>query len=408
MSVSQRYNRTAVPLPPEIWIHIFDIATHVPGILNVDDIDSEMHPQSAQHQRRLLKQSLVTKRYLVRVCWKWNHLASRFLYHSILITRGRMLSSLYSTLANSIQGSQETDKGIQSLGWWTKRLDIALRDPGRYTPFEELDYLAKAIRCLPMLTIVTFSPRPHSGLQSSDIIDALCTCGSNLQGLASYNLQPSRNKLRRLLTVSPNMRALHCQQREFYESGDSRYIEPPMMPALTSLGLTAESCDECSTPNCFPSLREVVYHFSGTEPSWRSFLRVHSGNLTKITICLNSIYYVFQQVDSDVISEFCPNLENLSLSLYSWRQLPDGIILPSVPNLWLRFGTFKASTKQYKSIFRTLCSIVPPSLRVIRLTDPRNVHDLRVRHARALQVGIMQLSSKGCLLEDYEGKYMSF
>src|ERR1700733_13832790 len=174
---SPRHSHIAISLLPEIWLYIFDLATHVPGNLEADDVNANlMHPKYVQSQRRLWKHSLITACCLVRVCRIWKILASRFLHRSIIIDRGRKLRPLCRSLVESRREAHENKDGdgnVQPLGWWTTRLDLDLHDnvhhhviknPG--SP-EQLEDLAEVIDCLPNLTVFVFSTRSQIDLRSN-------------------------------------------------------------------------------------------------------------------------------------------------------------------------------------------------------------------------------------------------
>jgi hypothetical protein len=409
MSVTPPRRAHTVSLIPEIWLHIFDLATHVPGNLEAQDVSADlMHPKYVQSQRRLWRHSLITACHLVRVCRIWKILASRFLYRSIVINRGRNLQPLCRSLVESRREAHEIMDGkFQPLGWWTTRLDIDLHDNFHDRVYigspELLEVLAEVIDCLPNVTIFIFSTRRQIDLRSSRVMAALCTHGPTLQVLALSTLEPYADDFRRLLTESPNLRGLHLGLGRFPHLPDG---EITVTSGITALGLAVGDFRKFpGDTNHFPNLREVVYHcYPFNQPGWHSFLNIYGGNLTKITIRL---FDAFDQNDADLISSSCPNLQNLSLSLYSWETLLAKLTLPPVQDLWLRFGTRYASKKQYNHIYNGICDMTPSSVRTIRLTDPQNVDDLRLRHKDALYSLIWKLSSRGCTLEDDEGCSMT-
>ncbi|KDQ58752.1 hypothetical protein JAAARDRAFT_193277 [Jaapia argillacea MUCL 33604] len=149
-------------LPPEIWLSIFDHATTVPQALDTHPQDPfDLPPPSSGKQvQKKVYDSLVTKRYLVRVCKDWYELASRFLYREILIGRGRTLLSLRSTLLDSRRRAEESPaqaegtKFTPSLGRYTLRFELATRTHTNLkdtTPSSELETLIAIFYCLPNL-----------------------------------------------------------------------------------------------------------------------------------------------------------------------------------------------------------------------------------------------------------------
>ena len=157
--MTAREKRTVIlpSLPPELWECIFDLATSVPGTL-IPDIyqhSSLIGPPYNRIYHPALRAALITKRYLVRVCKQWWHLARRYLYQAIYIGRVRCLPSLCKTLKKYAAGDG-TVPGVHSLGSWTQRLDVVIRDQS--IDFDaECEYLAGIIRSLPNLAIVSFA-----------------------------------------------------------------------------------------------------------------------------------------------------------------------------------------------------------------------------------------------------------
>jgi len=174
------------PLPLELWLTIFDLATDVPGLLSSDGPAPSDLPRSLvkKQEVRLLKESLSIKRTIVCVCKTWHVLATKFLYRSVLITRTTSFPSLLSTLSRRSSG--ETHSNL--VGWWTRRLDISISsmDPCQISHYV---LLANIIQQLPNLSTITLHMLGNpSGYRGQDlhyltpVIMALAgTCGPSLR-----------------------------------------------------------------------------------------------------------------------------------------------------------------------------------------------------------------------------------
>ncbi|KIM87365.1 hypothetical protein PILCRDRAFT_3852 [Piloderma croceum F 1598] len=402
-------------LPPELWLRIFDCATWIPGVLEPEIYATSDEPQRVitRRQQRLLKDSLVTKRYLVRVCKQWYIWATPTLYETIIIGRGRTLSSLCSALIDSKRKIDHSSNDHHHLGWYTKRLDIAMRDQGRQGAASELDFLAEAIQCLPNLTIVMFSVRAPRYVEHplpTSIMQALAdTCGPTLRivDFSESVLHPFRHDWRVLLAATSHLRVLRGPEATPIFSEHPRpLLDLPVLSELTALTLTSSNSKEYLTEeNHFPSLRELEFHYYLPPPwdTWAGPLGVFGHNLTAVRLDFN-ISADYLQGELDVLSQHCPNLMRLTLSLKLWEQLIDKLSLPSVSYLALRCWQYQAPSSRYRRLFANLSTMYGPTLQRVCLCDYHNVADLRLRHARVLAQGLEQISHCPFRLEDHEGQ----
>ncbi|KAF5350577.1 hypothetical protein D9756_008552 [Leucocoprinus leucothites] len=109
-------------LPDELILEILRHATWVPyGIAPTDLVVKRFQSTEAAALEKEYRQSLVTKRYLVRVCKKWYRLAYIFLYEWILVARVKNLRGLVLAVE---QSSSTEPQNHTLVGWCTRRLDI--------------------------------------------------------------------------------------------------------------------------------------------------------------------------------------------------------------------------------------------------------------------------------------------
>lgn len=408
--------RNTPSIPPELWLTIFE-RLKVPGVLEPDIYVTSDEPQRAiiRKQQRLLRDSLVTKRYLVTVCKQWYTMATPLLYESIIIGRGRTLSSLCTALVKSKRETDHSSQGHHALGWYTKRLDVAMRDQGHYGSAADLEFLAKAIQCLPNLAIVMFSVRSPRYVEHpipTSIMHALAdTCGHSLRivDLSESVLHPSRHDWREFLTATPHLRVLRGPGATPISSDHTRpLVDLPVLSELTALALTSRNSKEyLNGGNHFPhlpSLREFEFHYD-IHFLWNTcagLLGVFGHNLTVIHLNFN-MHGDYLQGEMNAVSQHCPNLARLILSLQLWEQLICKLSFPSVPYVALRSWQYQAPSWIYRGLFTSL-STMSGKIQIVRLCDHHNVTDLRVRHAKVLAQGLEHISHCSFRLEDNEGR----
>ncbi|KAH7920671.1 hypothetical protein BV22DRAFT_1050177 [Leucogyrophana mollusca] len=402
--------------PPEIWHLIFHFATYVPGILppEIYDHSSTIGYQFNRDHRRATRDSLIMKRYLVRVCKKWYILASPYLYRSIYLGRHRCISSLRHTLMNSVRGTP-TFSGEPPLGWWTERLDVAMRDLSPVYGDTELNFLAEAIRCMPNLAIVSFAP---GTLQYEfvplprPVIDALMSQSLSLRVLdwSNDHLSPKDADFAALLASSADLRVVN-HAYAFIRPSKTYY---PVAPSLQTLSVSSLVLPEAylSKGNLFPSLREVIYRFHWADPPRQtSFWSTCGTNITSVHFVDRTPAKFSTLVDLEAefrqLSEHCPRLHSLVLSVQKWELLPVRLELPPVQYFVLRSDQMQVPKRGYARLFATLQSLrqSAPALRVIRFTDRHNVIDMIKKPAR-LRRGLEPLRDCHFHVEDYDGRLL--
>lgn len=181
MTLAISHDSNLPPFPPELWITIFSLATDIPGLLSYDGPNPSDIPRPLvkEHEHKLLKESLITKKNIILVCKTWNALATNFLYQSVLVTRPATLSSLLVALGGRSSGAVH-------VGWWTRRLDVLIQDD--HCEASHYALLANIIRRFPNLSIVNLSmpmlPDNDSWLRQlpESVVMALAeSCGPSLR-----------------------------------------------------------------------------------------------------------------------------------------------------------------------------------------------------------------------------------
>ena len=401
-------------LPPELWEHIFDFATCVPGTL-IPDIYEHSDIIGPLYNRRFhgaLRAARVTKRYLVRVCKQWWHLARRYLYQAIYIGRTRSVLSLCSTLRKYATGDG-TVPGVYSLGSWTQRLDLAIRD--RCIDFTvECECLAEIIRSLPNLAIVSFAitSSDYDALVPSSILDALRCNASSLRVLdwSTDRLAAFIHQLEIfLLKEVPHLRILRCS-RLCCNDGFTHTltsVHTLVVQKLHDRRLTFDDAQEAPT-----NIRELTFLVDRSNHDfWRQFTDHYGTRLTSVHL---------RQVDFDpwalngflsMIRESCPNLRRVTLSVESFSFIYlDGFTLPPVQYLGIAAEAHQQNRSDYECLFAILASVkdTVPTLRVVQFIDPRNVNSILTRHWKvATRALIQQLVGSAFRVECYDGMLLS-
>ncbi|KAF9239113.1 hypothetical protein BU15DRAFT_47100 [Melanogaster broomeanus] len=421
MHTQSKRSVTSTPptLPPEIWDCIFHHATYVPGTL-IPDIYEQFSLIGTLYTRKYhpaIREALLTKRCLVRVCKQWWHLATPYLYQSIYIGRARCLASLCSTLMHSAAGKGTFEGTRRPLGACAQRLDVAIRDHAVY-PEAEFDSLARVIACLPNLTIVSFAPTStYCGFGIPDsILDALQCSASSLRVLDWTNnpLEPSTRSLAELLSKCEQLRILNCPRLQW-----SKATQKPTIPTVVTLRLHSLDSPPSPVPNEHDvqtseniptALRELSFDTHGNLDHWRDFIYYYGSRLTSIQLHIPCTHCVITDRYLQLITGACPNLRRITLSLDQLSCLAHcNLLLPPVEYFGVRASNFQSRKADYQNLFTLLGELktTTPSLRVVQLTEPHNVNCLLKSHPKLATRAIKQLlEGNPFRIEDQDGNLL--
>lgn len=406
------------PFPPELWITIFSLATDAPGLLSYDGptLSDLPRPLVKEHEHKLLKESLITKRNIILVCRTWHALATKFLYKSVLVTRPATLSSLLLALDNESSGPGRS----VHVGWWTRRLDVLIQDDH----CEASDYalLANIIRRFPNLAIVNLSmpmlPNNNSWLRKlpESVVMALAeSCGPSLRvfDCSDSVLRPCREDLMKLMAASPNLNVLRCPicSPSARDKSPSARLDVPVMTKLQSVSLMSvflrDYLPDDRDANHFPALRKLTYDCIPPpflDHTWKHFVRLNCANVTTVHLDY-SLQADCLQKELDLLSECCLFLNDLVVYIRSWAEISPNLILPpSVSYLGLYSKLHKALAFHFKQLFAALRTISGSKLKTVRLLHADTVEDLRENHHALLK---SELADNTCIafrIEDNEGQ----
>lgn len=413
------------PLPPELWLTIFHYATHVPGTL-IPDVYAQASLFGSIYTKSsniALRDALVTKRALVRVCKQWWHLAVPYLYASVYIGKARCVYSLSSTLMRSTAGKGAV-LGMRPLGEHTQRLDIAIRDHARNAD-AEFDSLAALIRCMPHLAIVSFAVAPnyYAGPRRVDlpnkISDALHYSAASLRVLdwSSTRLEPSTSRITNLLCECTQLRVLNCPRlvgyKELQHGGVPLTVTTLHLHAIIPVQMaTYNSLLPHFDPNVSrrpgPSaLQELILDLNRDLYHWRDLLEVYSSQLVSVQFCISSLYSIDIEGHLRLLAQVCPSLRRLTITSECFSSFTcPRLVFPSITYLGLRVTRAQSPKLDFENLFELLEELRSsvPSLQVVQLVNEQNVQCLLRTHTkfavRALQPFIEATPFR---IEDKEG-----
>ncbi|KAJ7075276.1 hypothetical protein B0H15DRAFT_956606 [Mycena belliarum] len=227
-------------LPPELWTQIFAFAADEALILQhrlpTSMSGGERNPRRSQEALELVqRRSYDTKKAIVLTCKKWRAIEYQSLFHFLCF---RAPSRLCDILDTSAAAATTT---TASLGWWTRRIQLAGINNDTATPQEHLDVLQNALirilRHCPNLEILVVQ-WPLDGGAFAAIADALVRhAASSLRTLFVTIPASALHKLVTILPALPFICAAHIN------------LHPGGQPAITPAG-----SDDCLR---LPSLRQL-------------------------------------------------------------------------------------------------------------------------------------------------------
>ncbi|KAI6111165.1 hypothetical protein F5141DRAFT_1274587 [Pisolithus sp. B1] len=385
-------------LPPELWDRIFELATHVPYTLVPEIFEKSIFIGSIYNREYhpKLRAALVTKRYLVRVCRQWWHIAIRHLYRAIYIGRARSLTSLCNTLEKYAAG-KGTIAGAEPLGQWTQRLDIAIRDnPVRLDMDSSVQYCANLITCLPnlaifsirMLFVVAPAPLPA-------ILNALRYSASSFRVIdwTTVPMTPQPCEFVELVRSLPRLHTFHCAHLRW----DSEKFPTSILSSLNTLalnrgpaGLEKSHLIESDSEQMHINLRKVVLDSLWSVDVWEEFMSSYGTFITSVQIlAFRSTSATTQQL---------PGHGQPAVSTCPPDDYPRGRIL------------MHETRTAYRRLFSNLAIFKEkvPTLRVIQFLDWHNVQCLLTQHSQVVLHALEhEFAGSDLRIVDHEGNLLS-
>ncbi|KAI0260289.1 hypothetical protein BC834DRAFT_973549 [Gloeopeniophorella convolvens] len=412
---SQSHAATSLPnLPSELWLCIFDLATDVSGLYDVEMPDPYDEPLAAHtllfgpaEENRAIRKACAVKRSLVLVCKRWRVLATPLLYQTLHIGRLHSLSSLSSTLRSS-KHEHRTD----GLGSHARRVDLAFRSPGEegvegfVTNDLEQD-LCDIISCIPNLQIfvigVSRQRTPNWPMTiPGRVLPCLGkTCGRSLRSIAwrdNYGFSPTDEDLRALLLQAPNLRTLAGADIPL-DSGAAHAVTYAefYFPSRTHPATQAPAC---------PHLHHALLSSSERLPegaplaSATALLAAAPGLRT---VCLYEL-----TTDSLVSALHAAGVRRIVLRYRGWTMFRQELQVHSgVTHLGVAIEQAQAPARMYARFFAWLAEHVEklPRLQVVRLLNPHGARDLS-KHVGRLRAGLVWMEARKIRFEDPHGELM--
>ncbi|KXN88450.1 hypothetical protein AN958_07361 [Leucoagaricus sp. SymC.cos] len=376
MPAEEFYSRPTIcldKLPDELLGEVLRHATWVPyGIHPSDLVASRMQSSEAVENQKDYIHSLVTKRYLIRVCKRWHRLAFLYLYEWVLVSRLKNLKGLITAVERRLFDDPER----ASVGRVTRRLEIDFRWTGR----EGVDELRQINILLPSLL--------QSLVELEILVIGDCFEVQWMNPWVSHTLCP---KVRYLNWVAPQVRPIFKHWINFLQSHPNLIgINPPegmSLNRITPIQLSHPQITAWTTtstdpvvPKVFPSLRRlsVVFHFGKLDERWGE--RLITQPLLSLEILQLNVFYPTHKLTVDTMLEtiqplyrFMPHLRRVELVLLSWnapetwsRYAPPA----SVSVLGVRVRSTRPKKQAVKHLLQILRGIVQSTPRLkIQFTD---------------------------------------
>ncbi|KAL5533116.1 hypothetical protein ACEPAF_4892 [Sanghuangporus sanghuang] len=166
----------AVNLPPEIWLHVFEILAYIPGILSLSDeraIEAFSEDGNGVILQGLYADIMKTKLAIGQVSWTWRKLILPLLFEFVVVKSGRHALEIASTLARLKREQLEKDY----YGRWIKRVEVLVSD--KCWEQDSADALVRILELAP--NTMVFSDLFCFGALPQDSIPSII---STLQGLS--------------------------------------------------------------------------------------------------------------------------------------------------------------------------------------------------------------------------------
>ncbi|KAF9441636.1 hypothetical protein P691DRAFT_765093 [Macrolepiota fuliginosa MF-IS2] len=328
-------------LPSELLTAIFRYLTWVPYGIEPSDLGPEAWCSTAWMENKLQHREcvseIVTKWGMVCKSWYW--LLSPFLAEWITLRHTEHLPQILSLVRSPTPWSN-----TNNLGWYAKRLDIAItRDQG---PLEEktLTALVQVIQRLRNLEVFTLKTNTTFSRMTIDprILHALSPKLRVITWLDGYRLPPTAEAWSAFLVSHPNLTSI-CppfQTRTIWSPPNS---PSPIAPSLEHVFLR----DAIGYPDYpdlgllgyLPSLKRVTLSrlSSGSIlPRNVNLLKAHRTTLTNVILCL-------PHIQSEAIStlqaiyDSSPHLIRVDLIIERWdRRSVEWHFPPSVKEVGVR------------------------------------------------------------------------
>lgn len=384
--VNTTLSSRTVDLPSEIWFDIFDFATHIPGVLtlnNITELEAYGEDEDGIILHDLYHESMHVKLAISRVSRSWRRIVTPLLFQCILIRSGphaRAISDAF-TYFRSHQAYEDF------AGRWVKRIELSVEDD--YWEQDSLLSLANILDCTPNLT--TFSDlhsmaRVPEGFATQEVVRklySLCEKG-NLKRLEWSGptyfplgdlLYGAKSSLEVLMTKQlseksvslPKLQTLVLRNATSTDRIDLSELGSPKLFSLMTFSESSEILNPLS-----PSSPQLISQYS-VFPSLKHLHCVLSPN--------NNPSELLQRISSleSLTLDFCRQVQPRNLNKYSIR-LPNmqKIVLQRFPSLQSRNDQHN-DPQALRSCYEFLLNLIDrknnPSLKAVGFQISRSYGD---------------------------------
>ncbi|KAI0062060.1 hypothetical protein BV25DRAFT_690578 [Artomyces pyxidatus] len=371
--------------PPEIWIEIFEWASFVPGLMDIDLPNTFEHPTTfmvdgTAYTFRVhdLKASLLTRKALVLVCKDWYSMAMPLLYQCLVVRSVKDAECLCLTLNKSRLRTEE-GHGDSALGSYTRHLVVRSR---------ERSDLSEIIPSLPNLQILSFSlaipsATPSDASGGSGDVDPLFflravleTCGNSLQRISAtrlpYSIRCDIDAFTKMcMTMAPQLRTLITPDVSVTRD---LAIHSPVLPSLMSTDDRNTEVSLDASPPSSPSEYDFVSVFEFLETrrtfleKWSPFFSAHGSHLTTVHLRFD---IHCRAVHLSMLRIHCPNLR---LVVLYFKSVPNRYAvrdMPPVLRVGIHFGDIVPAA-DFLALSRMLSEMNTVPGRVVRFLHPQD------------------------------------
>ena len=271
-------------------------------------------------------------------------------------------------------------------------------------PSHDITLVTDIIAMLPNLSIIILDVtgnRYFSKLSTFSSSVLLSTSPENLKVVycCDFNVVPREEDWLAFLSSRPHLRSI--SDFDAIAKFTLKLQPLPHLSSLTSIHLSHPCALDLLRHLELPNLQHLTYRHSLCEPPPPGPLfRRHGVKLKSLAINSPIPWMI------DLISETCPNLVTLELTVEKWTDLTTDVTTFPTVNL-IKIACWKLQSKSalYSPMFAFIiqAKAICPTLKTVRLSDERNVAGLKT-HPRLLRDQLEVLQTAGVAFEDAEGR----
>lgn len=343
-----------------------------------------------------------TRSNLSRVNKAWYAMAAPFLFEYIHLANGRKIPFLCEAVLRSKDAAVSNGK-MCSLGWWTKRLDLSMREPNKNV-LDTVAQLASMLACFPNLRILTLSPTGHG------YNDKIYTAFDSLSAPGSLKAIHLRTTLSCPLDRWTNILERHPALQSIWGPG---YVNIKNKIVLKSL-IALRPCLPPPTPT--DSVQIVASHlpslcclsgYYNSLPFRDKFLQMVRTQLTILD--LERVSYD-RPLSAILTWADCPNLTQINIRTWGWAEFQDDDARSlsrskSLKTLGLHIHQVQIPAKEMRRLLENVFPLFgSSSIRTIRFIHRHNVMALRRHNPQLLADGVQRLANLGVALKDHDDR----